>query len=133
MGERVTVVHLTFQPIKKKKKEKEKRKKKEKMRWGDRGVGGREGWEGHTVGRIRIMVGNGSSGEMQNNIHCIVLSIIKEGEMERGGESTFTSFDLVSQLEPHVWLAILQPLRSITAQCDNVKSGSGLLRMCARH
>ena len=84
MGERVTVVHLTFQPIKKKKK----KKKKEKMRWGDRGVGGREGWEGHTLGRIRIMVGNGSSGEMQNNIHCIVLSIIKKllrRDGERGG------------------------------------------------
>ena len=58
---------------------------------------------------------------------------IVEGDGERGGESTFASFDLVSQLEPHVRLAILQPLRSITAQCDNVESGSGLLRMCARH
>ena len=79
MGVRVTVVDLTFQPIKKKKK---KKKQKQKVRWGDRGVSGREGWvggrggregweggvggrggregcvgwEGHTLGRIRIHV-----------------------------------------------------------------------------
>ena len=60
---RVTVVDLTFQPIKKKKK-KPKTKGEMGRQRGEReggvgGRGGREGcvgWEGHKLGRIRIHV-----------------------------------------------------------------------------
>ena len=59
MGVRVTVVDLTFQPIKKKKK---KKKTKTKLRWGDRGESGREGWVGGRGGREWWQGGVGGRG-----------------------------------------------------------------------